>query len=172
MADQAQTEENENEPEGIKQLREQARQASELQKQLDAQKRELAFAKAGVDTESKLGSMLFKTFDGDLSSDAIQAEAKEIGLLKTEQASTEGQQPLASTETQQTDQRQQLASGSLDDGTAPGQTTGEDPQLAGIRETRERLKAGEAPDNAFQSYVQHVVQAAVDGDQRVLLPQE
>lgn len=154
--------------EGIKQLREQAKQTADLQKQVDAQKRELAFAKAGVDTESKLGKMLFQTFEGDLSADAIQAEAKEIGLLRTEADASTQQTSVSTEDRQQTDQRQSLAAGSLDDGTQ-GQKSTVDPQLQGITETRARLKDGEAPESAFQSYVQNVVDAAVAEDPRVIL---
>lgn len=63
----------------IKALREAAEQGKRAAQELEAAKRELAFAKAGVDTESKLGSMLLKTYEGDLTDvDALRAEWNEL----------------------------------------------------------------------------------------------
>lgn len=42
--------------------------------------RELAFLKAGVDTESGVGKLLAKTYDGDLDPEAVATYAKEYGI--------------------------------------------------------------------------------------------
>ena len=67
-----------NEP-NIKALREAAEQGRKDRAEKEQLQRELAFAKAGIDTESKLGGMLFKTWDGDLSDVAgLKAEWSEL----------------------------------------------------------------------------------------------
>lgn len=45
--------------------------------------REQAFAKAGI-PDSKLGELFRKTYEGDLSADAIKANALELGLIQTQ----------------------------------------------------------------------------------------
>jgi len=49
-------------------------------------KREMAFLKAGIDTDSKIGGMLLKTYEGELDVEAIRAEANAIpGFLAENQ---------------------------------------------------------------------------------------
>lgn len=63
----------------IKALREAAKTGKTAAAENDKLRRELAFAKAGIDTDSKLGSMLFKTWEGDLDDvAAIKAEWAEL----------------------------------------------------------------------------------------------
>ena len=57
-------------------------QAAQAAKQVPELQKELAMARAGIDTESKLGKMFFKTYEGELTKEAIAAEAQEIGLLE------------------------------------------------------------------------------------------
>jgi hypothetical protein len=71
-------------PEHIKKLRAEAESAKVLQKELEAKERQIAFLQAGVDTNSKLGQMLMKTYDGEMSPEAIRIEAAEIGLVQGE----------------------------------------------------------------------------------------
>lgn len=162
MPDNAPPDES-NEPDHIKQLRQQAASASDLQKQLDQQKRELAFAKAGVDTESKLGSMLFKTYDGDLTTDALLGEAKEIGLIKEQ---SDQAPPPPSGEQQQTQQRQDLASGSLGDQVVPD---GPPPMDQAWKDYHERTAKGESKDTASQAVFSGLIQRAVAGDEKYLV---
>ena len=67
---------------GIKDLREAAERGRKATQELDDIKREMAFIKAGVDTESKAGQLLYKAYDGELETELIQAEASELGILK------------------------------------------------------------------------------------------
>lgn len=63
----------------IKALREAAKKAKATEAENEQLQRQLAFAKAGVDVDSKIGSMLFKTYEGDLSNvDALKAEWQEL----------------------------------------------------------------------------------------------
>lgn len=63
----------------IKALREAAERGKADAARADAAERELAFAKAGVDTTSKIGGMLMQTYQGDLGDlDALKAEWAEL----------------------------------------------------------------------------------------------
>lgn len=67
-----------NEP-NIKALREAAEAGKTARQENEQLKRELAFARAGIDTSTKLGGMLSKTWDGDLDDvDALKAEWAEL----------------------------------------------------------------------------------------------
>ena len=65
------------EPAGIKELRDAADRGKKATQELDAMKREMAFLKAGVDTDTKAGQLLYKAYDGELETAAIQAEWSE-----------------------------------------------------------------------------------------------
>lgn len=63
----------------IRALRQSAEDGRAARAEADALKKELLFAKAGVDTESKLGKMLLATWEGDLADvDALKAEWAEL----------------------------------------------------------------------------------------------
>ena len=46
-----------------------------------AARKELAFLKAGVDTDSPQGKLLAKAYDGELTADAVKAAAVEFGII-------------------------------------------------------------------------------------------
>ena len=66
------------EPGSIKELRDAADRGKKASQELDAMKREMAFLKAGVDTDTKVGQLLYKAYEGDLETDAIRAEWSEL----------------------------------------------------------------------------------------------
>lgn len=138
--DQSEGQETQDEPSELRKAADRGRQASVENETL---KRELAFAKAGIDTDSKAGKMLLKSYEGDLTSEAIKAEAEEIGLFQPRQtASTETATPE---EREQTEIRAGLATGS----TAVGSPPDEDPQTAGLRAGFEARKQGASHTEAF-----------------------
>lgn len=106
MADQN---DNQNQDD-IKTLRERAEAATAAEAAAEAAKRELAFVKAGIDTESKLGGLLFKTYEGELTKDALQAEAKELGLFKDEETKPPAKSTASEDEKRQTRQREEMSS--------------------------------------------------------------
>ena len=152
----------------IRQLREKAERASELERQVAAQARELAFVKAGIDTESKLGSLLFKSYEGDVSDiEALKKEATEIGAIRVEEptgsesgASDEAPEPTGS------DQRRDLASGAPAD---------EQPQVDPYQEAQAKYDTamgnGATWEVAAGEFFHSLGEAARRGDQRVILPQ-
>lgn len=59
-----------------------AKKADEATASATSAQRELLFIKAGVDTDTKLGKLLLKSYEGDLTIEAIKAEAVDVGLIE------------------------------------------------------------------------------------------
>ena len=76
-------------PEHIKKLRSDAEKGRKLESLVAEKDRQIAFLQAGVDTETKLGQMLMKSYEGELTAEAIKAEATEIGMFNSEPAEVE-----------------------------------------------------------------------------------
>ncbi len=81
MADNEMTEnETEQKTNDIRSLRMAAEAGREAQKERDDLRRQLMFAKAGIDWENdKLGKLLFRTWEGE-DLDSLKAEALDIGI--------------------------------------------------------------------------------------------
>lgn len=84
------------EPEGIslsrddlRALREKARAADEAQSRLAELERKVLFSEAGIDLSSKSAQYFAKGYEGEMSVDAIKAEAQEVGLFRKEQTRTQ-----------------------------------------------------------------------------------
>ena len=115
----------------------------------------MAFLKAGVDTDTKAGKLLFKAYDGELDTDLLRAEADELGILK-------GAEPLPPPEPDSTEadvrvaqERQNLAADQI----APENQT-ESPYDAGHREFREMLDAGRPKEDSAARFIHTVLEAA------------
>lgn len=81
MAEQAEdptTEEQAEEAEHIRNLREKAKKADAVP-QLE---RKVAVLEAGINTSTPLGAMFLKSYDGELTAEAITAAAAEVGLVQ------------------------------------------------------------------------------------------
>lgn len=139
--------------EDIRALEESAAKAKEA----DSLKRELAFAKAGIDTDSKLGKMLFKTYEGDLTKDAILAEAQEIGLVEKTTKNPE----IPEDERNSTQERQTLNNGATPPGENP--THPKDEAKANAERV---MKEGGKYEHAAGAYVSTLVKRYAEGDKR------
>jgi hypothetical protein len=139
--------------EDIRALEESAARAKEA----DALKRELVFAKAGIDTDTKLGKMLLATYDGELTREAILAEAQEIGLVQTETKNPE----VPADEKQSTQERQTLNNGA----TPPGENPTH-PKEEAIANGKKVIEDGGKFEQAAGAYISTLVQRYADGDQR------
>ena len=148
------------EPGNIKDLRDAAERGRKATQELDDVRREMAFLKAGVDTESKTGQLLFKAYDGELETEAIQAEAQELGILKAQPSESADD---ADRETGR--QRQELVSDNV-----PPDNQSESPYDVGHREFQEMVAAGRPKEDAAARFVHTVLDAAggASPDSRVL----
>ena len=150
------------EPGSIKELRDAADRGKKASQELAAMKREMAFLKAGVDTATKAGQLLFKAYDGDLETDAIKAEWQELvpGLAAPAPAET-----VDATDTEVAQQRQDLVGDSV-----PPEHQTESPYDAGHREFKEMMDAGRPKEDSAAKFVHRVLEAAGGDkpDQRVI----
>lgn len=152
--------EDENEAPAIRQMREQLKRLEKENKDLQTTKRENAMLKAGIDTNSPVGKMFAKAYDGELDVDAIKAAATEVGLAQA----SETTEPPVEVDTS-TAERSALASGAAaDDG------KGVDPRANALKEAEDLQSKGAAFDVAAGSYINRLAQAAISGDDRVTIP--
>ena len=79
MSDEAEFEPED--PDHIKKLREDAKKGREADAALKAAGRKIAILEAGIPTSTALGAMFLKSYDGELTAEAIKAEAAAIGLI-------------------------------------------------------------------------------------------
>ena len=119
-------------------------------------KREMAFLKAGVDTDSKAGQLLFKAYDGDLETDLIRIEAEELGILKDAAPPPESENSEADVRVAQ--ERRDLAADQI----APENQT-ESPYDVGHRQFQEMLDAGRPKEDSAARFI-HTVLEAASGD--------
>ena len=151
------------EPSGIKELRDAADRGKKATQELDAMKREMAFLKAGVDTDTKAGQLLYKAYDGELDTESIQAEWAE--LVPATAAPPPEPETVNSNDTQVAQQRKDR-----DGDSVPPENQTESPYDAGHREFREMVDAGRPTEDSAARFIHTVLEAAggSNPDQRVL----
>lgn len=150
----------------IKALREAAKHGKAAQAENERLQRELAFAKAGIDTESKLGSMLAKTYEGDLSDiEALKAEWAELNPTAGQQAATPTDAPVPPG-FQDPSQQQQHADQLT--GQAAGETPKETPNP--FDSAYEQFHANKAlpMEDRQEQAMGAVLSAYFEGDKRVM----
>jgi hypothetical protein len=156
---------DEQETGGIKELREAADRGRKASQELDTMKREMAFLKAGIDTDSKAGQLLFKAYDGELDTDLLRAEAEELGVLRDAQPAPQPEPDNTEADTLVANQRRELAADQI-----PPEHQTESPYDAGHREFREMLDAGRPKEDSAARFIHTVLEAAGGNspDQRVV----
>lgn len=148
----------------LKVLREKARLADEREQELAQARRELMFAKAGIDTDTRIGKMLFKTWEGD-DLEALKAEASELGLI-----GGAGQQQQESTPAQQ-DQGQQQFRDAMSGGRPAGgqpEPAQADPQFTALTEFHQDLKTGKTREAAGLAAIDKVLVQAASGNRNAI----
>lgn len=145
-------------------LRAAAEAGKEAQKRAAELEKQLLFAKAGVDTDTKIGKMLFNSWDGDVNDiAALRAEAIEVGAIKS--SDDEGTPPPALQDASQQEFRNALSGGQAGGGnTDPGP----DPYEQVLSEFHRDREGGMPRKDAGQLAVAKVLRKASDGDKRVL----
>lgn len=159
-------EEPEQPDEDLKDLRAAAKRSKANAEEAAFAKRENAFLKAHVDTDSPLGRLAMAGYQGELDSAQIQEFMVSLGAGT---APVEVQPEISDEEKQATQIRQQV-------GVGAGQATNEPPPTmsptqAGLEAFREARGEGRTAEEASAYYFDHVFTAAAKGDDRVLIPQ-
>ena len=149
---------------GIKELRDAADRGREAIQERDQLKREMAFMKAGVDTDSKAGQLLFKAYDGELETESIQAEWQELvptsaPVVEPEQA----QDNVNETDTKVAEQRQALAEDSVS-----VEASTQSPYEQGFQEFKTAYDSGRSKEDSAAKFVHTILEAASQGDERVV----
>lgn len=162
-------EQNENQPQDDEQVtlnRSQIRSMEQDAKDARTLRKEMAFLKAGIDTDKGVGSLAFKSYDGEPTVEAVKAFAEEYGLTGTtepaEPVPTEATQGYAPGETEATELRRAVSTGAgVDDGS-------EHPSEAALRVGNEALKTRTSEDALVAAIVTKAT-AAKNGDKRALV---
>lgn len=153
-----------NDPESLPGLRKAARDGKKATDALAQLQRENLFLKAGIDTGTKLGAMLFKTFEG-ADIDELKAEATEIGALKAAEPDPPAPDPQR--------EAQEAQRGQMYDALQTGQPGGsgepptEDPREKALKEYQLELRGGADEAAARAAGISKVLGAAAAGDKRV-----
>jgi hypothetical protein len=139
------------EPGSIKELRDAADRGKQASQELNAMKREMAFLKAGVNTDTKVGQLLYKAYDGELDTESIQAEWSELAPG----AATPPSEPDTTDDARVSQERQDLAGDSV-----PPENQTESPYDAGHREFKTMMDAGRPKEDSAARFINTVLEAA------------
>lgn len=171
--------ENSNEdPDSPSELRKAAERGKEAVAERDALKREMAFIKAGVDTESKIGKMLMATYDGELDKEAIQAEAGDLpgALIVPGQNEDPADNADAHNEGEASDRERQIQQ--IREGIQGGEPpdTGDnqfvDAKSAAWDQAQEVLKSGGGRDQAWAAYMGNYLAEAANGNPNAIFDRD
>ena len=146
----------------IRKLEKSGAKVSELEAENANMARTLVFLQAGVDIESKVGLMLYKSWDGELDVEAIAAEAAEVGALKG------GAKPPVETddgEEGSTDERSSLGAGANADQFRQGDP---DPVEASTKAGRDAMTKGATEEDSLGVAFDVLARAGIAGDKRVI----
>lgn len=146
----------------IRALRKAAEAGKKAQDELAQMKRELMFAKAGIDTSSKIGGLLFKTWEGE-DIDALKNEAVDLGLVGNNQPAAKDEIPAE--EREQQNFRQNLNRGQA---AAVTELPEADPYDEAYQLFHDARKRGTTLDDAGLAAIDRVLVAAASGDKRAI----
>ena len=145
----------------IRSLRKAAEAGKKAQEELAQMKRELMFAKAGVDTASKIGGLLFKTWEGD-DVDALKTEAMDLGLIGAPQSAVA---EIPAEEREQQTFRQSFNRGAP---AAAAELPEMDPYDEAYQLFHDARKRGTTLDDSGLAAIDRILVAAASGDKRAI----
>jgi len=136
-------------------------------------KRQLAFSKAGIDTDTPLGKMFARSYDGPTDDvEAVKAAALEIGIgsaPKKSQAEIEADQTKAAEEQRLADAQSNLSGGPNG---KPAGEEGPSPADAALLHFQKQLTDGVDPNSARRDAVAMLISAGLNGDKRAFVNAE
>lgn len=148
----------------VRQLREALKRSQAENAEGEAAKRELAFLKAGVDTSNPVGALFAKAYEGDLTAEAIKAEAATIpGLIGPAQAAPEnGEETDVNEDASQTRERAALA--------ADSKIAGEQPPVVSLEAMYDDfhglMKQGKSREEASVAVIGQIIAEGAKGNPR------
>lgn len=152
-------------PKGLRDARDRAAESAKAEKdRADKAEKKLAFLEAEVDLNSAVGQLLFDSYVGELTTEAIRTRAEELGALKKAEAPSGETPPADENDQNQTKERNDLAG----DSQPPGTTPDADPRIEGLQAARNSMSQGTDRTDAAAQFLNRVVDAAAKGDERVI----
>lgn len=158
-----------NENPNLRHIREKAERTEKAEAAEASLRREVAFLRAGIDTDSKLGALFQRSYEGDVTDvDALVAEAKELGVpFKGQSAPVEEPQSEESNEPTGSDQRRELANNAPADS---GEQ--EHPWVRAEAAFKDAQSSGARWEEAGGEAVRILAQAANAGDERAIVKRQ
>lgn len=155
---------NEQEPDHIKALRDKAKQTDSLASEKSQLERKVAILEAGVNTTTPIGQMFLKSYEGELTPEAIKAAAAEVGLVEGQPDPEPQPGEPGTPEAQQQSVRDNLAVGDIAPHEEPVKSA-KDRAWDVFNESRKGgMREEDARNEAFASFIE----AGIKGDQTAL----
>lgn len=158
-------------PESIGGLRKAARAGQKALDENATLKRQLLFAKAGINTEDDgVGEMLYRTWDGGEDLEALKVKALKVGALNAAPSA-----PVRDTPADEDALRRQAQDDFQPGLGQPGSgadADGPDPTDTALTKFHENRRAGMPQNDAQQEAISAVIAAGFRGDKRVFFDQE
>lgn len=129
--------------------------------------REIAFLKAGIDTDTPLGAMFARGYDGEIDAAKVKEAWAQVApaAAPTEPIPTPATPPVPAADAAVFDEAGRLASGA----TPPGADNGPHPVIQGVSDYWDARRAGKTDKEAEALGFDRIFDAAVKGDPRVVL---
>lgn len=147
----------------IRELREAAERGRVAEAKAEALQRENLAIRAGIDIDSRLGKMFLENYKGELTVDAVKADALDLGILKTAAPDT----TAADEDADMQRQRQQMSGGRATGAAGNEFSDTPNPYDTGYAEFHELMSKGVSRDRAGLALFDRVFAAGVKGDPRV-----
>lgn len=165
MSDQYQ--DDEDQQKDLRDLREAADRGNKATKEADALRKELAFTKAGIDTDTPLGKMFARSYDGDLDVAKVKESWAEIAPAPQGEVPVQKAPEADRVQLEETATRRNLTAGGAGD--TPTEQPDPDPVERGYTEFHERMAKGERRETAAGAVIGSLIEAANRGDERALV---
>lgn len=163
MSDDLTPDEQDDTPDGVKNLREALARKTEEAKAGLAALRTLAFRDAGIDTTKGVGAMFLEHYKGELTAEAITADATNWGISTTPDGTPPPTDPADIARAQEEDRQRRLAAdgtntppGDDDDGAHPGERI--------LEQYDEMVASGLSRDKARAHAVSEMLGSAFNGN--------
>jgi hypothetical protein len=140
--------------------------AAEKDGENEALRRELAFARAGVDTTTDEGAFFARGYDGELEVDAIAAMAAKMNLTSAPAEQEQKDGP----DLEPSEAALLTTSQTLGGTPPPADPVAADPFKEAARIHQQAVEDGESNPEAIGYAFNSLVNAAAHGDQRVIIP--
>lgn len=152
----------------IQELRDAADRGREATKRAAELERDNAMLRAGVPTDTPLGQMFARAYDGQLEPDAVKAAWAEVApsTESTPPPPEETEQVNESERQAETDTRRTLTTGGA--GESVGTPPPTDPVKKGYDDFQEALRDGQSRERASAAVFGNILTAAASGDERVI----